>query len=126
MIKKIILIITIIIGIIGLFYIMTKPPKIKNTDNADIIFYYGDECPHCHVVLDHISNNKIDEKIKINSKEVYHNNLNKKELSDLTRICPEIIDTNGSIGVPIAFIVKENKCVGGDTPIIDKLETMLK
>lgn len=124
--KKIFLPIIIILGIIGLFYMMTKPPKIQNSDNADIIFYYGEECPHCHVVLKYIADNKVDEKIKINSKEVYHNDANKKELSDLARICPEIMDTSGSIGVPVAFIVKENKCIGGDTPIIEKLQTMLK
>lgn len=126
MIKKIILYIIIILGIIGLFYIMTKPPKIQNSTNADIVFYYGEECPHCHNVLKYIADNKVDEKIKINSKEVYHNDTNKKELTDLARICPEIMDTSGSIGVPIALIVKENKCIGGDTPIIDKLKDLTK
>ena len=124
MIKKTILYILIILGIIGLFYFMTRPPKIKNTTNADIIFYYGEECPHCHNVLKFISENKIDEKIKINSKEVYHNKTNQKELTGLVRICPEIQDTNGNIGVPVALIVKENKCIGGDTPIIEKLKNI--
>jgi len=124
--KKIFLPIIIIIGIIGLFYIMTKPPKINNSVNADIIFYYGQECPHCHNVLKYIADNKIDEKIKINSLEVYHNETNKNELSNLSRICPEIKDSSGGIGVPIAFFVKENKCLIGDTPIIDKLKIMLQ
>jgi len=118
--------ILIAIALVLVLYFIFKAPKIKNSSNADIIFYYGEECPHCHVVLKYIADNKIDEKIKINSKEVYHNNVNKKELSDLARICPEIMDTSGGIGVPIAFIIKENKCIGGDTPIIEKLQTMLK
>ena len=122
MIKKIL----ITLAVIFTLYFIFRAPKIKNSSNADIIFYYGQECPHCHVVLKYIADNKIDEKIKIDSKEVYHNDTNKKELTDLTRICPEIIDTSGSIGVPIAFIVKENKCIGGDSPIIEKLQKMLQ
>jgi len=122
MIKKIL----IALSIIAILYFLFRPPKIKNSTNADIIFYYGEECPHCHVVLKYITDNKIDEKIKIESKEVYHNNQNKNELGNLVKICPEISDPKGGIGVPIAFIVKENKCVGGDTPIIDKLKTMLQ
>jgi len=124
--KNILTKIIIIVGIVGLFYMMTKPPKINNSANADIIFYYGQECPHCHVVLKYISDNKIDQKIKINSLEVYHNDVNKNELSNLTRICPEIKDNTGAIGVPVAFFVKENKCLVGDTPIIEKLKDLTK
>jgi len=121
MIKKIL----IALAIIAVLYFLFRPPKIKNSTNADIIFYYGQECSHCHNVLKYIADNKIDEKIKIESKEVYHNDANKNELTALTRICPEISD-NGNIGVPVAYIVKENKCLGGDSPIIDKLKTMLQ
>jgi glutaredoxin-related protein len=124
--KNILTITLIIIGIIGLFYIITRPPKIKNSANAQIIFYYGEECPHCHNVLKYISDNQIDQKLKIESKEVYHNTQNQQELSDLSKICPDIADSKGNIGVPVAFIVKENKCLTGDTPIIDKLEELTK
>lgn len=122
MIKKIL----IVLSIIAILYFMFKPPTIKNSTNADIIFYYGQECPHCHVVLKYISDNKIDEKIKINSLEVYHNTTNQKELSNLSRICPEIKDSSGGIGVPVAYFVKDSKCLIGDTPIIDKLKIMLQ
>jgi len=124
--KNILTKIIIIVSIIGLFYMMTKPPKINNSANAEVIFYYGQECSYCHNVLKYIANNKIDEKIKINSLEVYHNDVNKNELSNLSRICPEIKNSNGGINVPVAFFVKENKCLVGDTPIIDKLKIMLQ
>jgi len=105
---------------------MTRPPKINNSANADVVFYYGEECPHCHNVLKYIADNKIDQKIKINSLEVYHNNVNKNELTNLARICPEIQDSTGAIGVPVAYFVKENKCLVGDTPIIDSLKSIIK
>ncbi len=124
--KKFLTIIIIIIAFIGLFFILTRPPKINNSSNAQIILYYGSECPHCHVVLDYISSNEIDKKIKIDSKEVYHNNTNQTEMVKLAQVCPEIVDSSGNIGVPLAFFIKDQKCILGDQPIIDKIKEMLK
>ncbi len=124
--KKILTIILVVISIVGLFFLLTRPPKINNTLNAQMILYYGSECPHCHIVLDYISTNEIDKKIQINSKEVYHNSENQKEMVDLSRICPDIVDTNGNIGVPLAYLPIEKKCILGDQPIIDKIKEMLK
>ena len=124
--KNILLPIIIIIGVVILFINMTKAPKINNSTNAEVIFYYGQECQFCHNVLKYISDNKVDQKIKINSLEVYHNEQNKKELKEISRICPEIISKSGSIGVPVAFVVNENKCYTGEPDIIDKLKSMLQ
>ena len=103
---------------------MNKPSKIQNSINADYIFYYGQECPHCHNVLKYVADNKIDQKLKIENKEVYHNEENKTDLGKLVATCPEIQNPEGGIGVPILFIVKDKKCLLGDQPIIDKYKEL--
>ncbi|HPD44864.1 MAG TPA: hypothetical protein PK131_01650 [Candidatus Woesebacteria bacterium] len=109
----------IIAVVVGGFCFAAQPPK------NQIIFYYGEECPHCHNVLKFIADNQIDQKIKIETKEVYHQTQNQRELAALAKICPEIIDSSGNIGVPVALITREKKCLQGDTAIIEKIKTIM-
>jgi glutaredoxin len=92
-----------------------------NTQNPEIVIYWGDGCPHCEIVKKHIVDNGIDKKIGINLKEVYNNVANQKELENVVKKCPEI-DTSKGIGVPLAFVVKDNKCLLGDQPINNYLD----
>jgi glutaredoxin len=93
-------------------------------DNPDLIFYYGDGCPHCENVEFWLEDNDPDSKIKINYKEVYYSDTNSDELyKNVEQYCPELISSTGSIGVPIALDPIENQCIQGDVPIIEFLST---
>jgi glutaredoxin len=80
----------------------------------EIILFYGDGCPHCAIVEEYISKNKIDDKISLTQKEVYYNQNNSKELEAKAKICGMPTD---SIGVP--FLWDGSRCIIGDQPIID-------
>ena len=113
--------------IIGLFIYksLNSSPLAKiSDDQADIILFHGDGCPHCKVVSDYITANQVETKVKIAYKEVYFNKTNQNLLQDTVKKCPEI-DSSSGIGVPLAFTKSDNKCLYGDTPIIDWLKSMM-
>ena len=121
--------ILIIILIVGLFIyksFATTPPNNVTDDQADLILFHGDGCPHCKIVSDYITANEVEEKVKISYKEVYYNKTNQSLLQETVKKCPEI-DAATGIGVPLAFVKSDSKCLYGDTPIIDWLKArMLK
>ena len=126
MIKKIISTIIIVLVLVGAFYLLSKPPQNgQDFDNPDLVFYWGEGCPHCDNVEAWIKKNDPDKKLKINSREVYRNRNNQTELYNLAnQYCPEIIE-NGNIGVPTGFDPVNQKCIQGDTPIIEFLSGKL-
>jgi glutaredoxin len=81
---------------------------------SDIIFYYGDTCPHCKLVEEYFNQNKTRDKIKFAEKEVYNNKQNQDELLFKAKICG--LATN-AIGVPLLW--DGQKCLIGDQPIIN-------
>ena len=130
MIKKIIYILIGIALIFGLYKLLSIPPKNNSpsnivVENSDLIFYWGDGCPHCENVEKWMAENNIDQKLKITKKEVYQDAENRKELIDsVNKYCPEL-NQNG-VGVPIGFDPVNNKCIQGDTTIIDFLSQKIK
>jgi len=130
MIKKIIYILIGIALIFGLYKLLSTPPKNNSpsnviVENPDLIFYWGDGCPHCENVEKWMAENNIDQKLKITKKEVYQDAENRKELIDsVNKYCPEL-NQNG-VGVPIGFDPVNNKCIQGDTTIIDFLSQKIK
>jgi len=122
--KKIITIIIIVAVCVGLYKLLSQKPSTIDTtvSNPDLIVYWGEGCPHCETVKEYITNNKLDQKIKISLKEVYYNKTNQLELEKSAKLCPEI-DTAQGIGVPFGFVVSTNKCLYGDKPIIDWLSS---
>ncbi|MDD4938169.1 MAG: hypothetical protein PHX34_04135 [Candidatus Shapirobacteria bacterium] len=136
--KKIIYILIITVILFGFYKLLSVPPKSNNSDtsvntqseidsnDSDLIFYWGEGCPHCENVKEFIITNNVDQKVKINQKEVYKNTDNQQELQAVTsQYCPEVI-TNGGIGVPLAFDVQNKTCLSGDTPIIDFLKQKIQ
>jgi glutaredoxin len=131
--KKILYVIIGIGILFGLYKLLSTPPK-NNTsekkaevvvDNPDLIFYWGDGCPHCEKVKEWMIANNIDQKLKVNQKEVYKNTDNQKELATtVSQYCPEL--NQGGIGVPLGFDPVNKKCIQGDTPIIDFLSQKVK
>lgn len=81
--------------------------------NASIIFFYGNECPHCKIVEKYIEDNKISEKVDFAQGEVYHNKTNAQFLAEKAGKCGIATD---SIGVP--FLWENDKCYVGQEEVI--------
>lgn len=78
-----------------------------------IVYYYGEECPHCKDVMEFLEENKIAEKVKFEKKEVWHDKKNAAEMNAKARLCE--LDPK-EIGVP--FLFAEGKCYIG-TPEVE-------
>jgi hypothetical protein len=94
---------------------------IINNQENQLIFYYGDTCPHCHIVDDYINNNQINQKLNIINKEVYNNQKNAADLRAKAELCG--IPDN-ALGVPLLWNGQD--CLVGDQPIIDFLNDQIK
>jgi hypothetical protein len=122
--KKTVLTILIIVIILFVFYkITSQKPQSVNTDykNSDLILFYGNTCPHCKIVEEFISQNQIDQKLKISQLEVYINKYNSNLFSEMVKnICP---DKSSPEGLPVPFLInqKDKQCFVGDTPITEYL-----
>jgi len=106
--KIIIVIVGAVLVLGGIFaYSFTKksPAVVPVTD---IIFFYGRECPHCQDVEKFLEDNKIAEKIKFDSVEVWHNQQNADLLLKKTKECGISED---KVGVP--FVFSAGKCFIG-------------
>lgn len=139
MIKRVTYFIVAIIFFAGLFWLLSRPPQSVNInpikvesdndyqeyDNPDLVFYWGDGCPHCETVQKWLEDNNQQNILKINSKEVYKNKNNSKELfNTINQYCPEFQGESG-IGVPTAFDPVGQKCFQGSDEIIKFLSDRL-
>jgi len=80
---------------------------------AGIVLFYGQGCPHCKDVEDFISQNKIDDKVKITRMEVWYNKDNAALLAQVAKKCGI---TGNSVGVP--FLYDGNgKCYIGEVDV---------
>jgi glutaredoxin-related protein len=117
--KKLLTILVIIVVFVVFYKITSQKPASVNSDyqNSDLILFYGDTCPHCKVVEEFISENQIDQKLKISQLEVYNNQDNSTLfLKMVNENCPE---NSSSEGLPVPFLVdtQNKECLIGDTPI---------
>lgn len=119
--KKVIIptILFVIVFIISVIVLLeNKKSNLQNnteqTEEAQIILFYGQGCPHCAIVDDYIETNNIKEKISFEEKEVYYNQANASELAQKAKSCGISIE---SIGVP--FLWDGSMCYAGDQKIID-------
>jgi glutaredoxin len=82
--------------------------------SSDVVFYYGEECPHCKEAEKFFDDNKVGEKVPFVKKETWHNAANATELKSRANTCgiPE-----KEVGVP--FLFAEGKCYVG-TPDVEK------
>ena len=83
-------------------------------DASSIIFFYGQECPHCHDVKKYFEENKTHEKVEFSEREVYHDQANANLMLEKASVCG--LD-KGKLGVP--FLWAEGKCLMGEQPIED-------
>lgn len=80
----------------------------STADDAPIIYYYGEECPHCQEVAKFLEENHIAEKVSFTKKEVWHNPANNREMIRRAKECG--LDTK-KLGVP--FLWNEGQCIAG-------------
>ncbi len=85
----------------------------SSSSDQGIVYYYGEECPHCKDVAAFLEENKIAEKVRFEKKEVWHNRSNAAEMDGKAKICG--LDKE-SVGVP--FLFAEGKCYIG-TPEVE-------
>lgn len=122
--KKVLTLLLIIAIVFGIYRLLSSNPSVSGvTDSeADLVLYWGEGCPHCEKVKDFIKQNNLDEKVKIVQKEVYYNKQNQLSLENTVKMCPEI-DSSQGVGVPLGFVTADQKCLYGDTPIIEWLRS---
>lgn len=126
---KQIVIVLIIIIVLGSF-LKLVPEKSLNflskgsVINPDLVIFWGNGCPHCENVKKFVSDNNINSKIKLEFKEVYSDKANQEEMKSNANECPEI-DISSGLGVPFGFVKSEHKCIVGDQPIIDWINTKI-
>lgn len=118
----------IVFIILGFYKITSKKPASVDIvqDNADLTLFFGNTCPHCKDVEEFISKNQIDQKIKINQREVYSNKSNAALFAKTVQeICP---DQSSPSGIPVPFLIdtKDKKCFVGTPAITEYLSQKSK
>lgn len=91
--------------------------KAATPPDANLIYYYGAECPHCHAINEFIDQNDIASKVEFTKKEVWHDKANSEEMAERAKACG--IDPN-NIGVPFIYDQEKNTCTMGE-PDVRKL-----
>jgi glutaredoxin len=91
--------------------------------SSQIIFFYGNGCPHCANVEKYFSDNNITGKITFDQKEVFNNADNAAVLGDKAHSCGLNTD---SIGVPFLWDGATGKCYVGDQDVINFFQQKLK
>lgn len=86
---------------------------IAQTPETGIIYFYGNECPHCKDVLAYLEKNDIYSKVDFVKKEVWHNKKNGEELRNAALKCGL---NPSNIGVP--FVFSEGKCFMGGPDVM--------
>lgn len=118
---------SIIVLILSYIVIGSSTKKQQEKNNSllpaknEIVFYYGNTCPHCAEVERWMRENKVEEKLKIIKKEVYQNQANAQELDYVAQNCglnPQMI------GVP--FLYADGKCYIGTDQVEKVIEDKIK
>ena len=107
----------VILGYIVIDSLSKKKMPVNLPLKNSLVLYYGLTCPHCKEVEEWMKKNKIEEKIKVEKKEVWYNKENAAELQEVAKFCS--LDPT-SIGVP--FLWADGKCYIG-TPDVEKVLT---
>ncbi|MFA6369329.1 MAG: hypothetical protein WCX20_03050 [Candidatus Shapirobacteria bacterium] len=122
MIKKLTTIV-IIIFIFFLFYLITSknPDSSTTTIDSNLVLFYGDTCPHCEDVEEFISQNQIDQKLKINRLEVYNSKENSNTMVKMVNEnCKDQLNPQG---LPVPFLINtdDKACFIGTPDITNHL-----
>jgi len=102
-----------VVGVVALLAILFFFARASIGGGKGITFFYGDGCPHCAIVEKFFADNKVAQKVTFESKEVYYNKKNQREMAAHAKTCGLPTD---NIGVP--FLWTGSGCLIGDTDII--------
>jgi hypothetical protein len=114
--KKIFIIVfvaIVIIAVAGLIFWKNNAPK------SEIVYFWGEGCPHCINVEQFVKDNNIQEKVSYTRKEVFNNKDNAKELITAAQKCGL---ASGQVGVPLLYDKANSKCYEGDADVINFLK----
>lgn len=93
-----------------------SPSQDSTVSQGDVVFFWGEGCPHCTNVEKFLESNKeLDEKLKIKKIEVFKDINGQKLFLEKVKECK--LETPG---VPVLY--KDGKCTQGDQPIIEELK----
>lgn len=118
MIKTGIIVIIIILLILGggTYFITKQDSKpIPTPEPNTYQYFWGNGCPHCANVAAFEETWSGKDKIKINKLEVWNSAENAKIMADRAKVCGF---KSSDLVVPF-LITLDNKCLTGDTSIID-------
>ncbi len=90
----------------------------KSEASHEILFFWGDGCPHCKVVIQQIEEQGLNEVLPIEFFEVYGNRDNNDLLTQKAREC----DYTDSIGVP--FLYLDGACYVGEIDTLAALQSL--
>ena len=98
------------------FFTKISPAQIIPTVMPQgVVLFYGDGCPHCKIVDDFVTQNKVEDKVKTTRLEVWSNKSNAQLLVNTAIACK--VDV--SQGVPVPFLWDGTKCYTGDQDVIN-------
>ena len=109
--KIILAIIAFFVAIASIVWLF-REPKSAEAPTGGIVYYYGDNCPHCKNVAKFIEENGIADKVTFIKKEI-SNLSNSREFLDKANQCGI---SQKDAGVPLVFA--EGKCYVGDADAI--------
>lgn len=121
--SKIIIFAFIVVVVLSFIYASRDESEspIAIRDDSGIIFFYGQECPHCKEVEKYLEENDMREKVKFSEYEVYHNTSNANLMLEKASQCG--LD-KGTLGVPMLWA--EGQCIIGTPDIIQFFENKTK
>ncbi|USN53651.1 MAG: hypothetical protein H6760_00570 [Candidatus Nomurabacteria bacterium] len=112
--RQVLLLLTLILLCTGGLYLANTA---QAQEKPELLFFYGQGCPHCAVVEQYIEDENLDERFRIIAKEVYGDPENARDLTQQFQVfhVPE-----SKQGVP--FMVLGAKYYVGDVYIIEAIE----
>lgn len=117
----IIIFIVIILIVVGIYYITEakkrSDQKLLDSVQNNIIFFYGDGCPHCANVEKFFQDNNVESKVQFEKQEVFNNKQNSNLMTIIATKKCNISESN--LGVPFLWDGPDSKCFLGDEDIIN-------
>jgi len=108
----------VLAGIIFAIIYKNKPIVLSN----NLTLFVKDGCPHCTNVEKFITDNKVNDKVLVEQKNI-GSSQNIKEMIAYSQKCG--LDTN-NLGTPLLWTGTEGKCIVGDVDIISYLTEKTK
>ncbi len=118
--KNVFIIIGIVVAVGLIFWGVASQVKVNGDTSVSelpsgIVLFYGQECPHCKVVDDYITQNKVEEKVDFTRMEVWHDQANANLLGKIAlETCKMQKD---EVGVPFLYD-GSSKCLVGEDDVI--------